>query len=124
MKMRYIVNVVPKNVSKHPTVPHCLVKVGSNRSQAYLDRFRKPVGHWKGEMPESRFPAGLYILDNYTAPPPPSPQEDDPILQELKRLRGRSIVKEVRFCANIVIPIHYTLCIITCAVTQCPLRRY
>ncbi|GIY49664.1 hypothetical protein CDAR_29411 [Caerostris darwini] len=26
MKMRYVANVVPRNVSKHPTVPHLLVK--------------------------------------------------------------------------------------------------
>ncbi|GIY89036.1 ATP-dependent DNA helicase [Caerostris darwini] len=39
--------------------------------------------------------AGLYILDNYS--PTSSPHEDDPILQELKRLRERSIVKKFKF---------------------------
>ncbi|GIY49663.1 uncharacterized protein CDAR_29401 [Caerostris darwini] len=40
--------------------------------------------------------ARLYILNNYTPPPPP-PHKDDPILQELKRLRERSIVKKFKF---------------------------
>ncbi|GIX84570.1 hypothetical protein CDAR_215931 [Caerostris darwini] len=48
--------------------------------------------------------AGLSILDNYSLPPPP--QEDDPILQELKRLRGRSPVPKLKFCVNLVSPIH------------------
>ncbi|GIY17289.1 ATP-dependent DNA helicase [Caerostris darwini] len=52
------------------------------------------------------------ILDNNTPPPPP--HNDDPILQELKRLRGRNIVRNSSFCVNIVIPIHYKLCITTC----------
>ncbi|GIY84928.1 ATP-dependent DNA helicase [Caerostris darwini] len=78
-----------------------------NESFAWISRqFFRPetaVGFGKGLIRVVQYvalsrvtsTAGLYILDNYTPPPPP--HVDDSILQELKLLKGRSIVPKYKF---------------------------